>query len=82
MLQSKGRSEPAEVPPEVTHAQRGKGSGEETAVLRMYEDFINCVQNRKKPRMDAEKAMASCQAAWLGELSSDKKREVSWDDIG
>jgi hypothetical protein len=47
----------------------------------MYEDFLDCVRNKKKPWMDADKAMAS-STAWLGELSSERKREVGWDDIG
>jgi predicted dehydrogenase len=82
LLQSKGKQEPVEVPAEVTHGERGRANGEETAVLRMYEDFFACVKNKKKPQMDANKAMVACQAAWLGELSSEKKREVSWDDLG
>jgi hypothetical protein len=32
--------------------------------------------------MDADKAMASSKTAWLGELASERKREVKWDDIG
>jgi predicted dehydrogenase len=82
-LQSKGKTgEPVAVPEEIAHGERGPAKGQETAVLRMYQDFLDCVKNKKKPWMDADKAMASSKTAWLGELSSEQKREVKWEDIG
>ena len=82
-LQSKGKtSEPIALPEEIAHGERGPTRGQETAVLRMYQDFIDCVKQKKKPWMDADKAMRSSKTAWLGELSSEQKREVKWEDIG
>ena len=82
-LQSKGRqSVPIPLPEEIAHGERGPTRGQETAVLRMYQDFLDCVKTKKKPWMDADKASASSKTAWLGELASDQKREVKWDDIG
>jgi predicted dehydrogenase len=81
-LQSKGKKEPIELPEEIAHGERGPARGQETAVLRMYQDFLDCVQKKKKPWMDAEKAMASSRTAWLGELSNEKKQEVAWDALG
>ena len=66
----------------IRHGERGPAKGMETAVLKMYEDFVDCVRNKKKPWMDADKAMASSRTAWLGELSNEKKREVAWDELG
>ena len=80
--QSKGKRESLPLPAEVPHGARGKGRGAETAVVLMYQDFVDCVRNGKKPQMDADKAMASCKTAWLGELSSESKKEVTWDAIG
>ena len=75
--------ESIELPPEITHGAHGPAKGKETAVIRMYENFIDCVKNKKKPWMDADKAMASeVKTAWLGEMSSDQKREVAWDALG
>jgi predicted dehydrogenase len=76
--------EPIPLPPEIAHGERGPAParGQETAVLRMYQDFLDCVKNKKKPWMDADKASTSSKTAWLGELASDQKREVKWDDIG
>jgi predicted dehydrogenase len=73
----------SEIPlaPEIRHGERGPTRGQETAVLKMYDDFLDCVRNKKKPWMDADKAMNSSRTAWLGELSSEQKREVKWDDI-
>jgi predicted dehydrogenase len=79
----KGKTQEAiELPDEIAHGERGQAKGQETAVLKMYQDFIDCVKNNKKPWMDADKAMASSKTAWLGELSNERKREVGWDDIG
>jgi predicted dehydrogenase len=82
-LQSKGKkSEPIALPEEIAHGERGPARGQETAVLRMYQDFLECVKTKKKPWMDADKAMASSKTAWLGELASEQKREVRWDERG
>ena len=81
VLQSKGKRETITPPPEIAHGERGPAKGQETAVVLMYQDFLDCVKNRKKPRMDADKAMASCKTAWLGELSNETKKEVTWDAI-
>jgi predicted dehydrogenase len=78
----KGKPQPIALPDEIRHGERGPTKGMETAVVRMYEDFLDCVRMKKQPWMDAEKAMASSQTAWLGELSNDKKREVAWDELG
>ena len=75
----KGKPEPLALPQEVLHGQRR--AGQETAVLRMYQDFLDCVQNNKQPWMDADKAMASSKIAWLGELSSEKQKAVQWEEI-
>ena len=83
MLQPrKGKPQEIALPDEIRHGERGPSKGMETAVLRMYEDFLDCVRNEKKPWMDAEKAMASSQTAWLAELSNEKKQEVAWDALG
>jgi predicted dehydrogenase len=73
--------ESIELPSEIAHGERGPKKGQETAVLRMYENFIDCVKNKKKPWMDADKALASSKTAWLGELSSAQKREVKWEEL-
>jgi predicted dehydrogenase len=81
-LQSKGKQgEPIALPEEIAHGEGGPARGQETAVLRMYQDFLQCVKTEKKPWMDADKAMASSKTAWLGELSNDQKREVRWDEL-
>jgi predicted dehydrogenase len=82
ILQSKGKRELIPLPAEIPHGTRGPAKATETAVLLMYQDFVDCVRNNKKPFVDADKAMASCKTAWLGELSSDTKKEVTWDAIG
>jgi predicted dehydrogenase len=76
----KGKPQPIALPDEIRHGERGPTRGMETAVVKMYEDFLDCVRNGKKPWMDADKAMASSKTAWLGELSNEKKREVAWDE--
>ena len=81
-LQSKGKSQQIPLPDEIRHGERGPAKGMETAVVKMYEDFLDCVRNKKKPWMDADKAMASSQTAWLGEWSNEKKAEVAWDALG
>jgi len=81
ILQSKGKREALPLPSEITHGARGPAKGVETAVTLMYQDFYDCVRSNKKPFVDADKAMASCKTAWLGELSSDSKKEVPWDAI-
>jgi predicted dehydrogenase len=81
VLERKGKKEELTLPEEIKHGERGPKKGQETAVLRMYEDFLACVKEKKKPLLDVEMAMASCKTAWLGELSSEKRREVRWDEI-
>jgi predicted dehydrogenase len=81
VLQSKAKRENIPLPEEVAHGERGPRKGQETAMLLMYQDFLDCVGAKRKPFLDADKAMASCKTAWLGELSNDQKREVKWDDI-
>jgi predicted dehydrogenase len=83
-FEPKGKSqrEPISVEDEIRHGERGPEKGLETATVRMYQDFVDCVKNKKQPWMDADKAMASAQTAWLGELSSDKKQMVNWGDLG
>ncbi len=80
-LGRKAKKEELPLPDETLHGERG-AKGQESAVIRMYEDFVDCVQNKKKLWMDADKAMQSSKTAWLGELSSEKKQEVKWDDLG
>ena len=81
-LQIKNKNEELPLPDEIAHGERGAAKGQETAVLRMYEDFLACVKEKKRPWMDADKAMQSSKTAWLGELSSEQKKEVAWDDLG
>ncbi len=82
-LFQKGRAqEKVPLTPEVGHGERGPARGIETAVLRMYEDFRSCVQANKKPYVDAEKALASCKAAFLGEHAAAQHKEVAWDALG
>ena len=82
VFQAKGKNQELPLPQEIAHGERGPKKGQETAVLRMYEDFLDCVKNSKQPWMDADKAMQSSKTAWLAELSTERKREVRWDDIG
>ena len=81
-LVQKGKTEELPLPDEIAHGERGPKKGQETAVLRMYQDFLDCVKNKKQPWMDADKAMASSKTAWLAELSSERKQEVKWHDLG
>jgi len=62
---------------EIGHGQKGG----ETAVSRMYNDFLDCVENRKKPFVGIETAMRASKIAWLAELSSQRKSVVSWNDL-
>ena len=78
--QAKAKKEELALPEETRHGA-GTGKGLETAVVRMYSDFLDCVANNKRPWMDVEKAMTSSKTAWLGELSSERKQEVKWEDI-
>jgi predicted dehydrogenase len=80
-LHSNGKSRSIRLPQETAHGERGPRRGHETAVLRMYEDFTDCVKSKKKPWTDADKAMASSKIAWLGELANDQKRQVQWDEL-
>ena len=83
LFQSKGKQQ-SEIPlaAEIRHGERGPARGQETAVLRMYDDFIECVRSGKKPWMDVDKATASSKTAWLGELSNERRQEVKWDELG
>jgi len=80
-LEAKGKREEIRPPDEIRHGENGPVKGQETAVLRMYQDFIDCVKNHQKPWMDASKALASSKTAWLGERSNELKREVRWDEL-
>jgi predicted dehydrogenase len=85
ILQNKGKrgeGEDVKLPEEVEHDRRGPDRKVETAVTRMYEDFITCIRSGKKPWADAEKAMAASKIAWLAELSARRKQEVAWQDLG
>ncbi|MEA2710701.1 MAG: hypothetical protein QOF78_3302 [Phycisphaerales bacterium] len=81
VLQVKGKTQQIALPDEIRHGERGPTKGMETAVVKMYEDFLDCVRNKKKPWMDADKAMTSSKIAWLGELSNERKQEVAWDAL-
>lgn len=81
IVEARGKREELTPPEEVRHGERGPAKGQETAVLRMYEDFIECVKEHKRPWMSAAKAIASSKTAWLGELSNEQKREVGWAEL-
>lgn len=80
-FQHKSETEEIQTPQEVRHGERGPAREMETAVTRMYQDFLACVQNETKPWMDTDKAIASSKTAWLAELSSQRKLQVNWTDI-
>jgi len=77
LFQKGNQKEEIALPAEVKHGE----PGEETAVNRMYKDFMACVREKKRPWMNAEKAMASAKTALLGELSASRAAVVSWDAI-
>ena len=64
---------------EIGHGQGGKGV--ETAFIRMYEEFYNCVQKNCRPFIKVEQTMAASKVAWLAERSAEKPAQVLWDDI-
>jgi len=75
---AKGKTEKLPLTKEVGH---GNGKGVETAVIRMYEEFYNCVQNNCRPFIGVGQAMAASKVAWLAELSAERNAQVLWDEI-
>jgi hypothetical protein len=66
--------------PEVAHMERGMGQGAlETAVLRMYEDFLDSVKRKRKPLVTPDLALIASKMAFLAELSSQKQRDLPWE---
>jgi predicted dehydrogenase len=67
--------------PEVGHVERqmGQSSTLETAVLRMYEDFLDCVKRKKKPVVTPDLALIASKMAFLAERSSQRQRELPWE---
>jgi predicted dehydrogenase len=60
-----------------TRKSRG---GADSAVLALYDDFVQCVKTGKKPDADAARAVTASRTCWLAELSATKRAEVKWDD--
>lgn len=77
----RGAAEKLPLEAEVKHGERGPSGGIETAVVRMYRDFAQCVASGKKPWMDADKALNSCKVAFLGDRANAQKKAVSWSEI-
>jgi predicted dehydrogenase len=77
-----GEGEEVKLPEETAHGERGAGRRVETAVVRMYEDFIRCVRTGSRPWADADKAMAASKIAWLAERSAERGQSVAWNDMG
>ena len=81
---TKGKTEKLPLTKEVGHEFGGMIQSKnrvETAVIRMYEDFYNCVQKNCRPVIGAEQAMAASKVAWLAELSAKKNAQVLWNEI-
>ena len=84
LLAKRGARDGEKLPltPEVGHGERGPARGTETAVLRMYADFLQCVRDGKQPAVSAESAVAASKMAFLSERSAAQRREVAWDALG
>ena len=77
----RGKKEELKLPDEVMHGVTGPSRGLETAVVVMYNDFVDSIKQHKKPWVDSEKAFNACKTSWLGELSAQRKQEVDWADL-
>ena len=62
-------------------AGENRGGNVETAVIRMYEDFYNCVQNHSRPFVGVDQAMAASKVAWLADLAAKRNAQVLWSEI-
>jgi predicted dehydrogenase len=51
------------------------------ATLRLYEDFVECVRNGKKPDASPARAAAASRTCWLAELAADRRAQVKWEDL-
>ncbi|HEX4793424.1 MAG TPA: Gfo/Idh/MocA family oxidoreductase [Humisphaera sp.] len=49
------------------------------ATLGLFEDFLACMKTGKKPEAGIDRAVMACRTCWLGELSAQRKAEVSWE---
>ena len=49
--------------------------------LKLYEDFLECLQTGKKPDASPERAVAASRTCWVAELAAQRKAEVKWDDL-
>jgi predicted dehydrogenase len=58
------------------------GHGADRAVIRLYEDFLACIQTGKKPDASPARALAASRTCWLAELAAERRAEVRWDEIG
>jgi len=75
-----GVGEKIPLTPEVGHGERGPaGRAIESAVVRMYADFLESVKTGKKPSVTPEIAAASSKLAFLSERSAFLGRAVGWD---
>lgn len=81
---TRGGGKPQAVPlaPEIGHGIHGAHGKLETAVVRMYDDFITCVREKKQPVVTAALAFQACKTAWLSHLSQDRGGQVRWDALG
>ncbi len=67
------------IPAEIGHGQGGRGN--ETAVLRLYEDFRDNIHAGRQPIFDTRAAVNASKVAFLGELSHTEKATVAWDQL-
>lgn len=81
LLQAGGRRDPERLllTPEVGHGERGQTKHVETALLHMYDDFRQCIQEGKPPLVDARVAMASCQTAFRAQDAAERRCAVEWE---
>lgn len=77
----KGKTEKIPLTKEVGHGVKGPKNGLETAVVRMYQDFYNCVQSKTRPSIGIKQAMIASKIAWLGELSAKTNAQVTWNQM-
>lgn len=80
LFQKRGGRTREKIPlsPETDHGVRGPARGIETAVVRMYQDFLNAVRKQQRPFVTPEMASVASAVAFLAERSAHLGRSVAW----
>ena len=78
MRGAKGKAERNQELPYPTEPKQGNA---DPAVMRLYDDFLACVKDGKKPEASVGRAVAASHTCWLSELSAERGSTVKWQDL-